>query len=99
MVNLTVAFVSGIAVGVIYEVLAWNISSTAAVQTIMFALLLAVLLVRVAALRKGSRTEERSTWLHGSSGMLAGRQRPACPGGDRRGGDHRGGGASSCRWC
>ncbi|MGO9455821.1 MAG: ABC transporter permease [Acidimicrobiales bacterium] len=69
MVNLTVAFISGIAVGVIYEVLAWNISSTAAVQTIMFALLLGVLLVRVAALRKGSRTEERSTWLHGSSGM------------------------------
>jgi ABC-type branched-subunit amino acid transport system permease subunit len=68
MVNLTVAFVSGIAVGVIYEVLAWNISSTAAVQTIMFGILLAVLLVRVAALRKGSRTEERSTWLHGSSG-------------------------------
>jgi ABC-type branched-subunit amino acid transport system permease subunit len=68
MVNLTVAFVSGIAVGVIYEVLAWNISSTAAVQTIMFGLLLAVLLVRVAALRKGTRTEERSTWLQGSSG-------------------------------
>ena len=69
MVNLTVAFVSGIAVGIIYEVLAWNITSTAAVQTIMFALLLGVLLVRVAALRKGSRTEERSTWLQGSSGV------------------------------
>jgi ABC-type branched-subunit amino acid transport system permease subunit len=66
MVNLTVSFVAGIAVGVIYEILTWNISSTASVQTIMFALLLAVLLVRVAALRKGARTDERSTWLFGS---------------------------------
>ncbi len=66
MVDLAVAFVAGIAVGVVYEVLTWNISSTASVQTIMFALLLAVLLVRVAALRKGARTDERSTWLFGS---------------------------------
>jgi ABC-type branched-subunit amino acid transport system permease subunit len=69
MVNLTVAFVSGIAVGVIYEILAWNITSTASVQTIMFGILLAVLLVRVSALRKGSRSEERSTWLQGSAAM------------------------------
>jgi ABC-type branched-subunit amino acid transport system permease subunit len=66
MVNLTVSFISGVAVGVIYEILSWNISSTASVQTIMFALLLAVLLVRVAALRKGARSDERSTWLFGS---------------------------------
>jgi ABC-type branched-subunit amino acid transport system permease subunit len=66
MVNLPVAFISGIGVGIIYEVLAWNISSTASVQTIMFAILLVVLLVRVGALRKGARTEERSTWLSGS---------------------------------
>jgi len=69
MVNLTVSFIAGIGVGVIYEILTWNISSTASVQTIMFALLLAILLVRVAALRKGSRTEERSTWLQGSASM------------------------------
>ncbi|HEY6622335.1 MAG TPA: ABC transporter permease [Acidimicrobiales bacterium] len=67
MVNLTVSFVSGIAVGVFYEILTWNISSTASVQTIMFALLLAILLVRVAALRRGARSEERSTWLLGSA--------------------------------
>ena len=66
MVNLTVAFVAGIGVGVIYEILNWNISSTASVQSIMFALLLGILLVRVAALRKGARTDERSTWLFGS---------------------------------
>jgi ABC-type branched-subunit amino acid transport system permease subunit len=71
MVNLTVAFVAGIGVGVVYEILNWNISSTASVQTIMFALLLAVLLVRVAALRKGARTEERSTWLFGSMSARA----------------------------
>lgn len=67
MINLPVAFLSGIGVGVIYEILTWNISSTASVQTIMFGLLLVVLLVRVAALRKGARSEERSTWLHGAA--------------------------------
>ncbi len=69
MVNLTVSFVAGIAVGVVYEILTWNISSTASVQCIMFALLLAVLLIRVAALRKEARSEERSTWLMGSASM------------------------------
>ncbi len=69
MVNLTVSFVAGIGVGIVYEILAWNISSTASVQTIMFALLLVVFLVRVAALRKGARTEERSTWLQGAATM------------------------------
>jgi ABC-type branched-subunit amino acid transport system permease subunit len=67
MVNLTVSFVAGIGVGVIYEILSWNISSSASVQTIMFAILLLVLLVRVAALRKGARSEERSTWLQGGA--------------------------------
>ena len=66
MVSLPVAFVSGIGLGIVYEILVWNISSTASVQTIMFAILLVVLLVRVRALRKGARTEERSTWLQGS---------------------------------
>jgi ABC-type branched-subunit amino acid transport system permease subunit len=69
MVNLTVAFVAGIGVGVIYEFLSWNISSTASIQTIMFGLLLAVLLVRVAALRKGVRSEEQSNWLQASASL------------------------------
>ena len=69
MVNLTAAFVAGIAVGVIYEVLNWNISSSAAIQTIMFGLLLAILLVRVAALRKGVRSEEQSNWLQASASL------------------------------
>ena len=43
MVNLTVSFIAASGVGVIYEILVWNISSTASVQTIMFALLLGVL--------------------------------------------------------
>ncbi|MHB8219888.1 MAG: ABC transporter permease [Acidimicrobiales bacterium] len=69
MVNLTVAFVAGIGVGIIYEVLSWNISSTASVQTIMFAILLVVLLVRVAALARGSRGDDRSNWLQGSASL------------------------------
>jgi ABC-type branched-subunit amino acid transport system permease subunit len=63
MVNLTVAFVAAIGVGVIQEILVWNLSSTAQVDLILFALVLLVLLVRIAALRTGSRREDRSTWL------------------------------------
>ena len=55
MVNLTVAFVAGIGVGVLYELLQWNITSTANQQLVLFIVLLAVLLIRVRALRKGSR--------------------------------------------
>ncbi|HWE67808.1 MAG TPA: ABC transporter permease [Acidimicrobiales bacterium] len=67
MINLTVAFVAGIGVGVLYELLQWNITSTANQQLILFAVLLAVLLIRVRALRKDSRSAERSTWHHGAA--------------------------------
>ena len=66
MISLPVAFVAGVGIGVIQEVLNWNISSTATVQLILFALLLAVLVIRVGALQRGARTEERSTWMAGS---------------------------------
>ena len=53
MINLTVAFVAGIGVGVLYELLQWNISSTANQQLVLFIVLLVVLLVRVRALAQG----------------------------------------------
>ena len=40
MVNLTVAFVAAIGVGVIQEILVWNLSSTAQVDLVLFALVL-----------------------------------------------------------
>ena len=67
MFNLTAAFVAGIGLGVVVEVLNWNIPNPATVELILFALLLLVLLLRVAGLQKGSRTGERSTWLSGSA--------------------------------
>src|SRR5580698_8292267 len=67
MINLTVAFVAGIGVGVLYELLQWNVATTANQQLILFGVLLAVLLIRVRALRKDSRSAERSTWSHGAS--------------------------------
>lgn len=67
MVNLTVAFVAGIGVGVVDEVVAWNYQSSATQQLILFALLLIVLLVRVGVLRKGSRLGEGTTWLQGAT--------------------------------
>jgi ABC-type branched-subunit amino acid transport system permease subunit len=72
MINLTAAFVAGIGVGVLYELLQWNIpASTSQQQLILFAVLLAVLLIRVRALRKDSRSAERSTWQHGASTVAA----------------------------
>jgi ABC-type branched-subunit amino acid transport system permease subunit len=66
MVSLPVAFVAGIGIGIVQEVLVWNITNTATIELILFALLLAVLLVRVGALQKGSRTEERASWKTGA---------------------------------
>jgi ABC-type branched-subunit amino acid transport system permease subunit len=67
MINLTVAFAAGIGVGVLYELLQWNVSSTANQQLVLFIVLLVVLVIRVRALRKDSRSAERSTWQHGAA--------------------------------
>ena len=67
MVNLTVAFIAGIGMGVFLELLEWNIPSPAKQQLIIFVVVMVVLLVRVGALRKGARTGERSTWQHGAT--------------------------------
>ena len=66
MVNLTVAFIAGVGMGVFLELLAWNVPSPAKQQLIIFIVVMVVLLVRVGALRKGARTGERSTWQHGA---------------------------------
>jgi branched-chain amino acid transport system permease protein len=71
MINLTVAFVAGIGVGVLYELLQWNVSSTANQQLVLFLVLLVVLVIRVRALRKDSRSAERSTWQHGATTVKA----------------------------
>src|SRR3984957_13378765 len=71
MINLTVAFVAGIGVGVLYELLQWNVSSTANQQLALFIVLLIVLVIRVRALRKDSRSGERSTWQHGATTVRA----------------------------
>jgi ABC-type branched-subunit amino acid transport system permease subunit len=71
MINLTVAFAAGIGVGVLYELLQWNVSSTANQQLVLFLVLLVVLVIRVRALRKDSRSAERSTWQHGATTVKA----------------------------
>jgi ABC-type branched-subunit amino acid transport system permease subunit len=71
MINLTVAFVAGIGVGVLYELLQWNVSSTANQQLALFIVLLVVLVIRVRAIRKDSRSGERSTWQHGATTVRA----------------------------
>ena len=66
MVNLTAAFVAAVAVGVVQEVLLWNLSSTAQVDLVLFVLVSAVLLVRIAALRGGGRDDAASAWIEGA---------------------------------
>ena len=46
------------------------VNSTAQVDLILFAMVMVVLLVRIAALQTGSRREERSTWLENTRGQL-----------------------------
>ena len=70
MVSLTVAFVAAIGVGVIQEILVWNLTSTAQVDLVLFAMVMAVLLVRIAALQTGPRRDDRSTWLENPRGQL-----------------------------
>jgi branched-chain amino acid transport system permease protein len=71
MVSLPVALIAGVAIGVVEEVLVWNVSSEATVQLILFALLLVVLLARVGALQKGLRTSERAAWAVAQSVRVA----------------------------
>jgi ABC-type branched-subunit amino acid transport system permease subunit len=75
MVNLTVAFVAGIGVGVFYEVLQWNTTSsdnaTAIQVAIFFVVILLVLLIRVGAIRTSARSAVASTWLQGGATVRA----------------------------
>ncbi len=70
MVNLTAAFLAAIGIGIVQEILAWNLSSTAQVDLVLFLIVSAVLFVRIAALQTGGRTEDRSSWLEGSRSEL-----------------------------
>ncbi len=67
MLNLTVAFVAGIGMGVFIELLDWNVASPAQQFLVIFAVVMAVLVVRVRALRVGARSVERTTWSFGGA--------------------------------
>ncbi|HUI04094.1 MAG TPA: ABC transporter permease [Acidimicrobiales bacterium] len=70
MVSLPVAFAAGVGMGIVVELLQWNITNpttgSATVELILFAILQVSLLVRAASLQKESRTAERTTWLYGT---------------------------------
>jgi ABC-type branched-subunit amino acid transport system permease subunit len=67
MVNLTVAFIAGVGMGVFLEILQWNVPSPTKQQFVIFVVVMVVLFVRVRALRTGSRVGDKSTWGHGSA--------------------------------
>jgi ABC-type branched-subunit amino acid transport system permease subunit len=69
MVSLPVAFAAGIGVGIVQDLLQWNISNSATVELVLFVLLQLALLVRAASLQKGSRTAERTSWMTGTLGV------------------------------
>ena len=71
MVSLPVAFAAGIGVGVVQEILQWNITNpstgSATVELILFVLLQLSLLVRSASLREKVRGFERPLWSMGTA--------------------------------
>jgi ABC-type branched-subunit amino acid transport system permease subunit len=75
MVNLTVAFVAGVGVGIFYELLQWNTLSdnnaTAIQVAVFFVVVLVVLAVRVGATRRHSRSDQGSTWSQGGATVRA----------------------------
>jgi branched-chain amino acid transport system permease protein len=75
MTSLTGAFIAGIAIGIIEQVVSYNLvddpNSTSLITFGLFALILVVLLVRVGRLRRDPRTEERSTWAVGGESARA----------------------------
>ncbi|HUR78550.1 MAG TPA: ABC transporter permease [Acidimicrobiales bacterium] len=70
MVNLRVAFVAGIAVGIIEQAVLYQPRYASARELVMFAILLLALLVRGRSLRTTSRTEERSSWQQAGAARL-----------------------------
>ena len=71
MTSFTVAFLAGIAIGIVEQVVNYNLvgdpNKTSIITFGLFALILLILLVRVRWLQRGPRTEERSTWSFGES--------------------------------
>ena len=65
------AFAAGVAIGVIENVLIWNLHQTTTVELIMFLVLVAALVARVGRLRVGPRDEERSAWSFGAAAARA----------------------------
>jgi ABC-type branched-subunit amino acid transport system permease subunit len=76
MVSLPVAFAAGIGVGIVQDLLQWNITNpstgSATVELILFVLLLLALVVRAASLQKGTRTSERASWTFGTTSFRHG---------------------------
>ena len=70
MISLPVAFLAGVGMGLLIELLQWNLTSVPQQWLILFLVVLAVLVVRVAALRKGVRTGERTTWHFGAASTV-----------------------------
>jgi ABC-type branched-subunit amino acid transport system permease subunit len=73
MVSLPVAFAAGIGLGVVQDLLQWNITNpstgSATVELVLFVLLQLALLVRAVSLQKSSRTAERTSWMTGTLGV------------------------------
>ena len=72
MTSLSTAFVAAVALGIVQEILVWNLADTAQVDLALFGIVMAVLLVRVAALQVGGRRDDRSSWLEGTRTQLHG---------------------------
>jgi ABC-type branched-subunit amino acid transport system permease subunit len=79
MTSLTVAFAAGIAIGIVEQVVNYNLvgdpNKTSLITFGLFVLILVVLLIRVRWLQRGPRSEERSTWAFGGESARMGMDR------------------------
>jgi len=76
MTSFTIAFVAGIGIGIVEQVVNYNLvgdpNKTSITTFLLFALILVILIVRVGRLQRGPRGEEHSSWgLGGESAKAA----------------------------
>jgi len=75
MTSFTIAFVAGIAIGIVEQVVSYNLvgdpNKTSITTFLLFALILVVLVVRVRRLQRGPRGDERSSWGLGGESVKA----------------------------
>jgi ABC-type branched-subunit amino acid transport system permease subunit len=75
MTSFTIAFIAGVGIGIVEQVVNFNLvgdpNKTSITTFLLFVLILVILIVRVGRLQRGPRGEERSSWGAGGEAVRA----------------------------